>query len=246
MRSSPISSRSNPWFARFRRAIDEHDQEVVIEGPKQVADAIAGGWEAIAIAGETMPERLEAGVTRLSMSPSLLKALSGTVRHQGTFGLFRKPARSLDDVFDRVGIIVVLDGVQDPGNVGTIIRLSAAFEAAGVAVTPDSADPYGPKSVRATSGTLFLLPVAVASREAILEACRRRKLPLYAAAGDGSRQVIPPGPAVVAFGSEGRGVSAELRAAATGVGVPISPTVESLNVAAAAAIILHQAYELRR
>jgi TrmH family RNA methyltransferase len=246
MRSSPISSRSNPWFVRFRRAIDEHDQEVVLEGPKQVADAIAGGWEAIAIAGEVMPEGAQADVTRLSMSPSLLNALSGTVQHQGTFGLFRKPARSLDDVFDREGVIVVLDGVQDPGNVGTIIRLAAAFEAAGVAVTPDSADPYGPKSVRATSGTLFLVPLVVSPRETILAACRSRGLSLYAAAGDGELKALPPGRAVVAFGSEGRGVSAELRAAAKGVSVPMSPTVESLNVAAAAAIILHQAYELRR
>ena len=225
-----ISSRQNAWFKRVRDAIREHRDEIVIEGPKAVADAIAAGWRPLAvIATEHIP------IATQVFTAALFDALSGTKSSQGVLGVFERPRPSID--FTSTKTIVALDGVQDPGNVGTIVRLAAAFDAAGVVLLPGCADAYGPKAIRASAGAILTVPVVEMKVEALL-ACGRTIV--YAdAAGD---PTAPPPQSVIVFGSEGSGVSPAIRAATRPIAVATSGRVESLNVAASAAILLWQVW----
>ncbi|MCU1350251.1 MAG: rRNA methyltransferase [Acidobacteria bacterium] len=228
---SPLSSRHNPLFKRIREAIREHGEEIVIEGPKQVADAIANGWRPIVTVtrGETI-------------SDELFEALSETKSAQGVLGLFERPRAAFAALLTRRDtIIVALDGVQDPGNVGTIVRLAAAFDAAGVALLPGCADPFGPKAIRASAGAILTVPVVDVTARDLLDA----GLPLFAADASGATGAPPARGAILVFGNEGSGVSQELRNASTPLAIATSNRVESLNVAASAAILLARSFDAR-
>jgi TrmH family RNA methyltransferase len=267
-----ITSRQNAWFQRVRNAIREHAEEIVLEGPKAVADAQAGGWTAIAVFERAAADgedrgRADDGERRagkdgalsldfstrpgvaaaipaphLVFSAPLFDQLSETKTPQGVLALFERPRTAPAELFSRRdALVVALDGVQDPGNVGTIVRLAAAFGAGGVALLPGCADAFGPKALRASAGAILSVPVTSVTAEELL-GCG---LPLFAAAGDGKTIEPPARAAVLIFGSEGSGVSAELRAHATAIAIATTGRVESLNVAASAAILLSRAYALR-
>ncbi|HVE72927.1 MAG TPA: RNA methyltransferase [Thermoanaerobaculia bacterium] len=216
---------------RIREAIREHDREIVIEGPKPVADAIAGGWKPIAVI-----RRDE------DVSAEVFDALSETRHSQGVLGLFERPLFSASDILARRDTVAIaLDGVQDPGNVGTIVRLAAAFDAAGVLLLPGCADPFGPKAIRSSVGAILSVPVASIDARTLLDS----GVPLFAAAASGASLDPPAANVVIVFGNEGAGVSAELLAHATPIAIPMSSRVESLNVASSAAILLSASYEAR-
>jgi TrmH family RNA methyltransferase len=236
-----ISSRQNPWFKRVRDAVREHAEEIVIEGPKQVEDAIAAGWTPIALlcGGQAPPpvrlpsdEEGQARVPVLHVSDALFDALAETRTSQGILGLFHRPPSR----FAADKLAVALDGVQDPGNVGTIVRLAAAFDA-GVALLPGCADPFSPKAIRASAGAILNVPIAAVTAQQLIDA--QRPL-LYADAGGDA--AVPPKDAILVLGSEGRGVSAAIREHGKAIGIETTGRVESLNVAAAAAILLWQAF----
>ncbi|HKS25496.1 MAG TPA: RNA methyltransferase [Thermoanaerobaculia bacterium] len=212
-----ISSRQNPWFKRVRDAVREHAEEIAIEGPKAVEDAIAAGWQPIIV---------------VEFSEELRRAVGDTKTSQGVFGLFHRPPSR----FAQDRIVAALDGVQDPGNVGTIVRLAAAFDA-GVALLPGCADPFSPKAIRASAGAILSVPIAAVTAQALIDTGR----PLLYADARGEA-FAPPKNAIVVLGSEGQGVSEAIRERGTPVGITTSGRVESLNVAAAAAILLWQAF----
>ena len=226
-----IASRQNPLFKRVRNALKQHDQEIVLEGKKQVADALAGGWKPIAVItrGETF-------------SAELFDQLSDTKSPQEVIALFERPRATFADLRKSDGLIIALDGVQDPGNVGTIVRLAAAFDCAGVALLPGTADAFSPKAVRASAGAALTVPIAPVTAHEVVHS----KLPIYAADADGDEAAPPASKAILVFGNEGAGVSDEIGLRATPIRVPMSSRVESLNVASSAAILLAKAYEARR
>jgi len=226
-----ISSRQNVWFKRIREAIHDHDDEIVIEGPKAVADAVAAGWVPIKTFGR--------GV---DFTTGLFDALAETKSPQNVIGLFHRPQSSLDQLFARdASVVIALDGVQDPGNVGTIVRLAAAFDANGIVLLPGCADPYSPKAIRSSAGAILSVPVVSASVEELLT----RGWPVVAADARGEAGDPPARRAVLAFGSEGSGLSPVLAENARTIAIRISPRIESLNVATSAAILLARSYELR-
>ena len=247
--SVAITSRQNPWFKRVRDALHEHRDEIVVEGPKFVADAVGAGLKPVAVfrvAGS--PGRQIAGPAKeFELSPELFDSLADTKSPQNVLALFERPRFSLSSVLGpRVSVVVALDGVQDPGNVGTIVRLVAAFDCAGVVLLPGCADAYSPKAIRASAGAVLSVPVVNASVRDLI----RSEIPIWNAALTaplpGAAAWPPQSRSILVFGSEGRGVSDEVEQISTPVSIPMSPRVESLNVAAAAAILLAKTYEARR
>lgn len=223
-----ITSRHNPLIKRIREAIREHAGEIVLEGPKAVNDAVAGGWTPIAI--------VERGA---DVSSEVFDTLSETRNPQSVIGLFERPRSDVATILERRDTIAVaLDGVQDPGNVGTMIRLAAAFDAAGVLLLPGCADPFGPKAIRASAGAILNVPVAEITAEEL-------RGNLYATAMNGQRVDPPSRDAILVFGNEGAGVSREILERAHRIAIPMSHRVESLNVASSAAILLARAFAMR-
>lgn len=230
-----VGSRQNALFKRVREALRRHDDEIVLEGRKQVEDALAQGWKPI--------ELITRGLVRegaTAFTPELFDALSDTRSPQDVMALFERPRATFEDL-DSQRLIVALDGVQDPGNVGTIIRLAAAFDAGGVALLPGSADPFSPKAIRASAGSALTVPIAATTSEQMIAS----GLSIYYADAKGRSTTPPSSRAILVFGSEGTGVSEEIRRGATAIGVSISMSdrVESLNVAASAAILLSRVWE---
>ena len=181
-------------------------------------------------------------------SPKLLEEAllwQGAVQTpQGALAVCGIPERTLPEILDGRRY-VVLDGVQDPGNVGTILRTADAFQADGVFLLPGCADPYNPKTVRATMGAVFRFPVWSCTPEQLRELLSRSGLPLY---GTALRQdtvdvrAVDYSRCALAIGSEGKGLSQQmLEFCDRTVRIPMSPHCESLNAAAAAAVVLWEA-----
>jgi TrmH family RNA methyltransferase len=139
--------------------------------------------------------------------------------------------------------VLVLDGVQDPGNVGTLIRTAFALGAAGGILLPGTAEPSNPKVMRAAMGATFRLPWAVATAGEFRGWVRETDAAVWAGAADGTpvHRLSPPERLVLVVGNEGAGVRPEVRELArVSVAVPLARGAESLNVAVAAGIVLFE------
>ncbi|AHY46563.1 SpoU rRNA Methylase family [Rubrobacter radiotolerans] len=176
-------------------------------------------------------------------APEEVRRLSSLTTPTGPVGVFEYVDVSGEELLLRRQVVVLLDGVQDPGNVGTVIRSAHAF-GAGVALSVGSADLYNPKTVRATMGSLFSAAVAreVDSRELVAAAKEAGFTTVAAVSRGGERPSgVPNGPVVIAVGSEGSGLPEEL-VGDCDLGVSIPSEAESLNAAVAASILLYEAH----
>jgi RNA methyltransferase, TrmH family len=178
----------------------------------------------------------------------VLERLATTETPQGVVGVCGEVDTDLDDV--PLGLACLLLEVQDPGNLGTVLRSADAAGASGVVVSTASVDLYNPKVVRASAGSLFHVPIVrdAAPSEAV-EGLRDRGFRILAAVTEGAGSVYDQdlrGPALMMFGNEARGLPAELLDAADAtVRVPIRGRAESLNLAAAATVMLFEAARQR-
>ena len=187
-------------------------------------------------------ERLEKFAPLEEISSSTLEKLSDTQTPQGILLVARQKFSTLEGVAAKK-IVVALDGVQDPGNVGTILRTAAAFDC-GVILLEGSAEIFNPKVIRASMGAIFYLPFAVMVREEFLRAMSSREI--LAAAVDDSAEIyyrhdFRKSSVAIVFGSEANGVSKEILDAARKIFIPMNGHAESLNVATSAAIIISEA-----
>jgi RNA methyltransferase, TrmH family len=184
------------------------------------------------------------GVPLVDVGERELAELAATDSPQGILAVAQTPVVGLADLSLAEGpvALLVLDAVQDPGNLGTLVRTAEALGAAAVLALPGTVDPWNPKSVRSAVGSSFRVPILHVDWAALEPWLRERRIAVVAA--DGAGAPLRPGAwprAALVVGNEGAGVSAETRARADHVAaVPLRGRAESLNVAAAAAILLHQ------
>jgi len=237
----------------------------LLEGPQAVAEALRFHPELIrdlfmttaAIDRHSTLARTAsaAGVEVEAVSEAVLDAIADTVTPQGVVAVCAQFPLALDELLQReLRLVAVLDEVRDPGNAGTIIRVADATGADAVILTGTSVDVFNPKAVRATTGSLFHLPVVVGvPLESTLRRLRERGMRVLAAdvSGDDLLDVRSDGhldgPTAWLFGNEARGLTPEqLELADRAVIVPIYGHAESLNLATAAAVCLYEsAFALR-
>ncbi len=243
MDTEPIQSRQNQWIKRVRKAIDQHDEEIVLEGPKMISDAIEAGWRPLVILNDEQKHSPHDDAH--AVQHSLFRELSSTRSSQGILALFPRPHTPPTDLArGAVRRIVVLDSIQDPGNVGTIIRSAAAFDMSGVICLPGTADPWSPKAIRSSAGAVLTVPVAAASIAELISIIDANHLEVFSADPRAKEESISrTEDYVVVLGSEGKGISPGLIERSRGIRVAMSTRVESLNVAAAAAVIFSKLYD---
>jgi RNA methyltransferase, TrmH family len=237
-----ISSPENEIVRRIRRLAQRREPGyVLLEGPRVVAEAEAAGLELEVVAVREGDEFTTRTGRHITLARGVFRAVSQTVTPQGVIAIARleeqDPAVVVAAARRRQWPLVVLDGVQDPGNVGAICRTAAAAGAPALAVLEGSADPYGAKAVRASAGNVFRLSIARASWDDLAG------LEGFGAAASGGAALgdVPIEKAgMIVLGSEAHGLS---RSDLKLVTVHLSEGVESLNVAAAAALIL---FEVKR
>jgi TrmH family RNA methyltransferase len=204
------------------------------------------GAELLSTARRKIPE-----VEWLYVSDEVLGTLSDTQSHQGVLAVLEKKERSWEELWQREGIIILLYELQDPGNLGTIFRVADAGGAAGLILGQGAMDPYNPKVVRASMGSLFRVPFLInQDLEDCLRKLRSRGYQIWATTLRSDRSLWAVDfsrPAAVLFGQEGAGLSKDLVAAADGsFTIPMSPSAESLNVAMAAGLVIYEAWRQKR
>ncbi len=195
--------------------------------------------------GLQMIAALEAhGIPIERIDDRALQDVAATEHPQGIVVAYRPRTWSLDDVQVAAGRpLILLDGVQDPGNVGTIARTAVAFGAAGLVALSGTVDLTNPKVVRSAVGALFRLPHLHVDADVIRQWLWTRAIPIWVTTSDGvavgDDEVV--GAIALVLGNEGAGISTELLSAAERrIGIPIHQEAESLNVAVAAGILLHR------
>jgi TrmH family RNA methyltransferase len=257
--ASYIESPSNPLIKDVRRAVSHsaptRDGWWVAESFHLLDEAFASRLKvrevlAAARARKQVEARLRGhgDVSLKIVEDALFQQIASTETTQGVLALVEPPKWNLDDLFRGVPLLVALDGIQDPGNAGAVVRCAEAFGASGVVFLKGTAHAANPKTLRASAGSLFRLPHVSGMESAqLMEEAKGRQVQLFAAGAQAGKTLsdirLNQG-CVIAFGSEAHGVSEALRAAAEPIRIP-TKIVESLNVSAAAAVVLYEAARQR-
>lgn len=259
VRTERLTSPANPFVKEIRRAVARgaltRDGCCIAETFHLLEEALRSDCEVAAVvAAESVRPAVEKqirdfpGIRLIVLDDGVFQAMSGTETAQGVMALVRPPAWDLGQLFGGTPLVIVLDGVQDPGNAGAILRAAEAFGATGVMFLKGSVSPYNPKAVRASAGSVFRVPLAAALDPAPARAALdEHGLDVYAAMPSGGKEpseVDLARKCALIIGSEGRGVSDELRAAAFELRIPVTG-VESLNAAMSAGILLYEARRQR-
>ena len=237
-----IRSRKNQYILHLRALAKTNDArrdagEYVCDGEKLLREALQFGAEVTSVlwrdaAAFPLPD----GIVQYTADAELVAYASPLMHSPGPVFTVRIPEMCLPEPLRHV---IVLEGVQDPGNVGTVIRTANALGMDAVVLTGACADLYSPKTVRAAMGALFRQPVLTCSMDELMQLLHAHGLKLYGAALTDAAQDLRRAPAAVAIGSEGRGLSAQLLAQCDGqIIIPMQPGAESLNAAVAAAVVM--------
>lgn len=247
-----ITSRSNPLIARLRklnskRSARREEGVFVGEGPKLLGEALKWGaqLDTVICAKDAVLPELPDCVRVVEVPDDLLVSAADTESPQGIIFLCRAESLALPDKLTGSRYLV-LDGVQDPGNVGTIWRTADAFGADALILCGNCADPWSPKTVRSTMGAAFRLPVYEATLEQVAEKLKNNGIPLYATAlREDTVDVrgVDLRRAAVIIGSEGKGVSdVALTLCDKTLKIPMTERCESLNAGIAAGVVLWEMF----
>jgi TrmH family RNA methyltransferase len=271
MRSGPpppgavkqITSLANPMVKDIRGLSLGKNRKAsglfVAEGLKLVADGIDAGWaiQTLAHAGnvgeQPLVKRLAAtthakGGAVLSVSEPVLAKISRRDNPQTVIGVFSQRLTAHAAIRPSEGDVwIALEGVRDPGNLGTIVRTADAVGASGIILVGETVDPFSPEAVRATMGSIFAVPLARATKAEFASLARGWKgtiVGTHLSATIDYRKVAYPGAVLLVMGGEQAGLTAETAALChTLVRIPMAGKADSLNLAVASAVML---FEIRR
>ncbi len=240
----PISSAQNPTIKLIRSLEDKKGRReanlFVAEGLAMLERAEGLGWEPEYLVA-TKPVYMFDGVKPLIVTDKLMAELSAQNNPHDVLAVFKQ---RFQPHAAKEGLWLALEEIRDPGNLGTILRTADGAGASGVILVGDCCDPYSPEAVRASTGSIFAMPVVKMSVAALGDLARGWPGAVVGTAS-GAKADFRTGvktPALIVLGNESRGLSEEAtRACKTLVRIPMRKGVESLNVATAAALMLYQA-----
>lgn len=262
-----VQSKQNARLKLLRRALTRPGRDaeglVGIEGPHLLEEALRAGLRVRAIfaGGDNVgvfdplsgTGTLDSDVEMLLVPGNSLQSILETQTPQAIAALVEMPDWTWAHLFKQsqtMPMVVVLAGIQDPGNLGTILRSAEAFGANGLVCLPGTVNPWNPKAVRASAGSIFRLPVIAAEPDECFSMLRQAGAHIYTTA---VRDAVPAdemnlgAPVAFLIGNEGAGVPPEIAAQAdAALTIPCPGPVESLNAAAAASVLLYEAARQRR
>jgi TrmH family RNA methyltransferase len=229
---------------------------MVAEGPHLVEEAWRSGLRIVRVvlSEGALPPQVQADRV-IKVSDKVFRSISGTSTPQGILALVEPKPSTFPSILDGAGgfacpcaLVVVLDGVQDPGNAGAIARAAEAFGATGIVFAKGSVSPFHPKTIRAAAGSLFRLAIVLATVEETAAALHGRATILagvpHAPGVKAAWDSDLTRPIALVIGSEGRGVNARFLKSAERIAIPTGG-VESLNAAVAAGVLLYEAARQR-
>ncbi len=251
-----ITSTRHPLVQTLRR-LGEHprrdpQQRIILDGSRLIEEALDAGLqiETALVArdaprAQALVERLRAAGARVhDAAPRVVQAVSRVETTQGVVAIARRPQPAGDAVLAAPDLLLlVADRIQDPGNIGTMIRTAVAVGATAVAVTDGTVDLFLPKVLRATMGAAFRIPILSIDGTALRRILSARPVTILVAdaraAVDYTDAPVTP-PVAIVVGNEAAGPDPEWSGVGTRVRIPLSGPVESLNVAVAAALLLYE------
>ena len=258
-----VTSRQNALVQELRRAFARSEATAggyhAIEGMRIIEEAVRSGlrFHAVFVSQSAEPRahkllpQIAANVETLLLPDEVFQSAVPTETPQGVAALVKLKEFSLDDLFlPPTPLVVVAIGLQDPGNMGTLVRSAEAFGASGLVVAEKTVDPLNTKAVRASAGSVFRLPLVRAKLDAALAQLRDRGLRIVATSSHNATPAAETdltGPLALLVGNEGAGLDAAIRKAADAtVLIPHSAKVESLNAGVAASILLYEVARQRK
>lgn len=260
MHCKKITSASNQVIKETLRE-KQHRQpdRFLIEGHHLLEMAIASGTEIVRVFFTTeysskndifLGQISKNGAELIETTDYILSKISDTETPQGIVALARYKTLQLDELRLKADpLIVITDGIQDPGNLGTIIRTSDAAGADAVIMLPDTCDAFMPKAIRATAGSIFNIPIIYSYADMLVKWLREENINLFVTDVKASEIIYKADltePLAFVFGNEAHGVSEKLKDEADMlINIPIMGRAESLNVATSAAICLYEAIRQR-
>ena len=218
----------------------------VVEGKKQVAE-ISKDWKIkfIITTNSTLSALNPQSLTYI-VSDQVFKKISGTETPQGILAVVEKKKYDINNILAQKGLFVICDNLQDPGNIGTIIRTAEAFSCKGIFLSKNSADIYSEKVVRSTMGTIFNIPIfQECDIAALIKIFKEKNIKTYALALDGSKNLqdlkIDTDSVAIIVGNEANGISNEiLKIADEKIKIEMTGKAESLNAAIATGITIYK------
>jgi len=262
---NPITSKDNSVIKHLRALSDQKHrkkkQVFLIEGVKMVEEALRDkAGVTMVVASPSLVQHHGKGVIKLAeagsidilwISDKLMDALSESKTPQPVMAVVTMKEHSEDELLAHGSKLIVLCcQLQDPGNLGTIIRTVEAVVAAGIALTPNTVDPYSAKAVRASMGSILRLPVVrVGDSSAFVKLCKQKGFQTVAAVVTGETahfDIDLKKPTVIILGQEGAGLPQDIMAEVDlRVRIPMAETIDSLNVAISCAVVLYEAMRQR-
>lgn len=234
-----IDSRSNPLVKTLRRLgrPGQREDQILLEGTKLVEEAVAGNINVeTVVVSSSYRSPPPTGVPLVELDDALFRTVTTVASPEGILAIAQRPRAEQPTS----GLVALAAGVQDPGNLGALARVAEAAGATGLVVVAGSTDPFGPKAVRGSMGSVLRIPVY--ELDAIETLTGFRKIALVAREGVDYRDVDYRSPCAVVLGGESSGLDSETLARCdVRASIPMRGGVESLNVATAAALVLYHA-----